>query len=134
MSWKHSYISKGDRLTLIKAVLRNLPTYYLSTFKAPSSICKKIEKLMRNFFWKGSSIEKRAHLVRWDLITKPKENGGLGIDKIKITNEALLAKWIWRFFEEPDSLWRNVIKAKYHKLSLTDPPTEASTPAQELLG
>lgn len=37
-SWRFSYLSKGGRLTLAKAVLSNLPTYFLSTFKAPMKV------------------------------------------------------------------------------------------------
>lgn len=32
--------------------------------------------------------------VKWDMITLSEEKGGVGIDKIKISNEALLCKWI----------------------------------------
>ena len=49
VSWKHEHIYKGGRLTLIKAALTNTPTYLFSTFKAPSSICKSIEKKVRDF-------------------------------------------------------------------------------------
>lgn len=28
-------------------------------------------------------------------------------------NRALLAKWLWRYGEEPNGLWRRVIKDKY---------------------
>lgn len=112
-SWKFAYIFKGGRLTLIQAVLSSLPTYYLSVFKTPSSIYKDIEKILWNFLWKGSDNCSGSHLVRWDIVTLPKEHGGLGIDRIKISNEALLCKWIWRYIKEKDSLWRNLIDAKY---------------------
>jgi hypothetical protein len=31
--WKRMYLSKDGRLTLIKSMLSNIPTYYLSLFK-----------------------------------------------------------------------------------------------------
>lgn len=79
-AWKYSYISKGGRLTLLQAVLSNLPTYYLSLFQAPTVVCKTIERLMRDFLWEGTEKSGASHLVRWDITTSPKHIGGLGIE------------------------------------------------------
>lgn len=54
---------------------------------------------------------------RWDIIIVPKNIGGLGIDKIKTTNLALLSKWLWRYQSEVESLWRSLIEAKYKAAS-----------------
>lgn len=41
------------------------------------------------------------------------ESGGLGIGNLRFKNEALLAKWLWRFSLEPNALWRRIIMSKY---------------------
>ena len=51
--WKRMYLSKGGRLTLIKSTLSNLPIYFLSLFPIPVSMAKCIEKIQRDFLWKG---------------------------------------------------------------------------------
>lgn len=99
-SWKFSYISKRGHLTLLQTILGNLPTYYLSLFQAHVSIYKEIEKLMRNFLWKGSEKNDASHLVQRDVVTSPKSMGGLGIDNLKVTNSTPLCKWIWRYLNE----------------------------------
>jgi hypothetical protein len=43
--WKQSYLSKGDRVTLIESTLSNLPTYMLSLFPIPAYVAKRIEKI-----------------------------------------------------------------------------------------
>ncbi|KAA0035248.1 LINE-1 retrotransposable element ORF2 protein [Cucumis melo var. makuwa] len=126
--WKYSQISKRGRLTLLKASLSSLPTYQLSTFKAPVSVYKEIEKHWRDFLWGGSEDKQNAHLVNWRICTSPKELGGLGISKLKDTNQALLCKWLWRYHNESNSLWKKCIDAKYTKNHQGDIPIVAGFP------
>ena len=44
-SWKASCLSRAGKLVLIKAVLNNLPVYYLSIFKMPKRVANEINKL-----------------------------------------------------------------------------------------
>lgn len=37
----------------------------------------------------------------------------MGIRKIRLHNRALLAKWLWRFGQEHESLWRKVVVARF---------------------
>lgn len=37
----------------------------------------------------------------------------MGIKPLKLVNQALLGKWLWRLREEGDSLWFKVVAAKY---------------------
>lgn len=43
----------------------------------------------------------------------PKNQGGLNISNLLKRNLGMLCKWIWRFSNEPNSLWRKVIQSKY---------------------
>ena len=47
--WKHLYLSKGGRVTLIKSTLLNLPTYFLSLFPILADVDNQIEKLQGKF-------------------------------------------------------------------------------------
>ena len=47
----------------------------------------------------------------------PVEVGGLGLRKIRLFNQALLGKWLWRFGNEVTGLWRQVIAFKYGEAS-----------------
>nr|GEX49538.1 putative RNA-directed DNA polymerase, eukaryota, reverse transcriptase zinc-binding domain protein [Tanacetum cinerariifolium] len=51
-SWKARLLSVGGRLSLIKAVLGNLPTYFVSIYLMPVSIRAKL-KSMRSKFFRG---------------------------------------------------------------------------------
>ena len=53
------------------------------------------------------------HWVGWDKVTKPKVEGGLGIQTAKGRNMAYLSKLNWRFHEEKNALWSQVLRKKY---------------------
>ena len=111
--WKRQYMSKGGRITLIKSTLASIPIYQLSLFRMPKLVAKRLEKLQRDFLWGGGSLERKIHLIYWEVVCTQKEKGGLGIRKIDLLNKALLGKWIWRFAFEKEILWKKVIGVKY---------------------
>ncbi|RVW96808.1 Transposon TX1 uncharacterized 149 kDa protein [Vitis vinifera] len=111
--WKKAYLSLGGRITLIQSCLSHIPSYFLSLFKIPASIASRIEKMQRNFLWSGAGEGKKDHLVRWEVVSRPKESGGLGFGKISLRNIALLGKWLWRLPRERSGLWHKVIVSIY---------------------
>lgn len=46
----------------------------------------------RNFLWGTSEAAKKIHWVGWQKVTKPKDEGGLGLQTAKGRNISLLAK------------------------------------------
>ena len=46
-------------------------------------------------------------------MTKPKEEGGLGLQSSRARNVALLTKLNWRFHTEKDTPWAQVLRRKY---------------------
>ncbi|KAK2636467.1 hypothetical protein Ddye_031259 [Dipteronia dyeriana] len=112
--WKKKIISKGGRLVLIKVVLASIPNYYMSVLRMPVGVVKKIEKIQQSFFW-GDGVEKRKiHLVGWDSICNSKKKSGLRVASIMDKSMSFfLAKWVWRFGNEANALWKRVLNAKY---------------------
>ena len=62
----------------------------------------RIERIQRNFLWGASEDVFKYPLVAWDKVCLPVESGGLGIQRIRLFNKALLGKWLWRFGKETD--------------------------------
>ncbi|RVX15105.1 putative ribonuclease H protein [Vitis vinifera] len=75
--------------------------------------CARLEKIQRDFLWGGGALENRPHLVSWKIICAAKKDGGMGIHSLSILNKALLGKWLWRFANENDPLWKQIISRKY---------------------
>lgn len=53
------------------------------------------------------------HLIKWQVVLNDKEGGGLGIRNLKAHNKSLLFKWLWRFTQEGDKVWKKLISAIY---------------------
>ncbi|KAJ9553924.1 hypothetical protein OSB04_017969 [Centaurea solstitialis] len=108
-SWKGNLLSIGGRLTLVNSVLSALPLYYFSLFKTPKGVLNILESTRRRFLWGNKQGENKVTWIAWDKTVKSRNDGGLGITGLIIKNQALLAKWIWRFLKEDKSLWKEVI-------------------------
>ncbi|KAL4591835.1 hypothetical protein LXL04_004808 [Taraxacum kok-saghyz] len=109
-SWKANALSFAGRLSLIKSVMSNLPTYFMSLFKAPQGIIDTLEKLRRLFLWGDVGGKAKIHWVDWAKIVTDKKDGGLGVGTLKAQNIALLTKWWWRLINDNEnSFWKKII-------------------------
>ena len=85
----------------------------------PGKICNELDKINRNFLW-GDTIErKKLHLIKWEIISRPKDEGGLGIKNSKCRNKALLAKRAWDFILGSKETWANILWHKYTPIRLS---------------
>lgn len=53
--WNNHLLSKAGNAVLIKAVAQAIPTYTMSTFRLPSSVCKKMDSAVKRFWWATKS-------------------------------------------------------------------------------
>ena len=113
VGWKASFLSFAGRAVLVKSVMSTIPNYVMQATTLPTHLCEKLDKINRDFLWGSTSEKRRLHLVCWNKIIRPKEEGGLGIQAAKFKNLALLAKLNWRLNQEKDSIWAKVILRKY---------------------
>lgn len=113
--WKAQYLSLGGRVTLINSVLDSLPTYVMSLFPIPACVIKRLNKLRRDFLWKGNKEEGATIWSngRWCST----DQGGLGIRNLRTQNNSLLMKWLCRFSAEESTLWKEVISNKFGQSS-----------------
>ncbi|KAL2251988.1 UNVERIFIED_CONTAM: Retrovirus-related Pol polyprotein from type-1 retrotransposable element R2 [Sesamum indicum] len=89
--WEGISLSYAGRVQIIKSVLSTLSLYWASAFILPKAVIKEVEKRLRTFLWKGTSMTGYAKLA-WKDVCKPVEEGGLGIKDIGILNRALMTK------------------------------------------
>lgn len=111
------FFSMGGREVLIKAVLQSIPSYAMSCFKLPISLCHRLEQICAKFWWKGQVERLGLHWTKWNNLCKPKWAGGMGFRNLLGFNKALLAKKVWRIIHMPNSLMARVLKERYYKNS-----------------
>lgn len=113
-SWRGKSMSIGGRTVLINSCLFNDPIYHMSMYLLPKTVIKKLDKSRRTFFWQGGHTKTKYHLVKWDIICKPKNKGGLGIKDLRKLNLSLLCKWWWKL-ENEQGIWQDLVNKKYIK-------------------
>ena len=111
--WKAKLLTQAGRLVLIKAVLQAMPVYYMSTTVIPVSVIKALNALIRRFFWGSGDKARYLAYIAWDTICMPKEIGGLGVRDLKVVNEALIMKSLWKLLTNSPTPWVQLVLAKY---------------------
>ena len=94
--WCNKWLSLGGKFILVKSILENIPAYWLSMPRIPSSILDIIRRMIFNFLWSHQKDKEGIHLVRWDILARLKDDGGLGIKNIYHFGESLAVKSLWR--------------------------------------
>ncbi|KAJ4811538.1 RNA-directed DNA polymerase (reverse transcriptase)-related family protein [Rhynchospora pubera] len=121
--WKSSLLSRAGRVLLASSVLSTIPVYWMSVFKLPQWVIKEIDAIRRNFIWGSSHQRGRAtHLLSWDRVCLPKTFGGFGLLDLRTQNVALLLRWLWRLYNNPNSLWSLFARCFYDKRDHNVPP------------
>ncbi|WVZ95111.1 hypothetical protein U9M48_040913 [Paspalum notatum var. saurae] len=103
--WKGKLLSVGGRLST------NVHVIILCDSKG---VLKKLEYFRSRFFWQNDQHKKKYHLIRWDQIRQPKEQGDLGIIDLEIQNKCLLSKWLFKLANE-EGTWQDLVRNKYLK-------------------
>jgi hypothetical protein len=86
--------------------------FMMSFFEILKGVRTKLDFYTSRFFWQGGTIKQKCRLARWDLICRPKDQGGLGIIDLEIQNKCLLSKWLFKLLNE-DGMWQSLIRNKY---------------------
>jgi hypothetical protein len=113
-SWIGKLLSYGDRLILINSVLTSLPMFMLSFLEIPVGVRKRLDFFRSRFFWQSDGHKKKYRLTKWNVICRPKEQGGLGVEVLELKNKSLLSKWLYKIMNE-EGVWQEILQNKYLK-------------------
>ncbi|KAA3479552.1 reverse transcriptase [Gossypium australe] len=111
--WSSRYLSQGGKEVFIKSVLQAIPTYAMTCFPLPKSLCGELENIFAKYWWQHDKGRKGIHWCQWKFMCRSKEEGGMGFRNMAKFNISLLAKQGWRIMNNTESLVTKVLKAKY---------------------
>ncbi|GJR80695.1 RNA-directed DNA polymerase, eukaryota, reverse transcriptase zinc-binding domain protein [Tanacetum coccineum] len=104
-NWKNKTLSYAGRLQLIASVLSSMQNYWASVFLLPKQVIYDINKILKGFLWCQGDLRKGRARISWDVICKPKDQGGLGLKNMYVWNEVLMIKHLWNIAAKKDTLW-----------------------------
>lgn len=96
--WKGKWLTSGGRLILTNSCLSSIPIYCMGFYMLKEGIHNQMDGIRARFLWQGAEEKFKYHMAKWDMVGRPKDQGGLGVINTKIMNECLLVKWIWKIF------------------------------------
>ncbi|XP_059650532.1 uncharacterized protein LOC132296338 [Cornus florida] len=111
--WNVKLLSVTGKVELIKAVVTPIFQYWCSIFDVPVAVINQIQILCRDFLWGSKEHANKLHLMKWDMITRPKDEGGLGIRKLMDIQVASKCVLVWDFLTSKDRLWISWFQHKY---------------------
>ncbi|XP_075654720.1 uncharacterized protein LOC142624873 [Castanea sativa] len=111
--WESKLLSQAGREVLIKSVIQAIPTFTMSCFKLPTTLCHEIETLIRKFWWGQKGERRKVHWVKWGDLCQDKDQGGMGFKDLTMFNEAMLVKLAWRLLHNDNSLFSRVFNARF---------------------
>jgi len=117
LSWSSRFLSSAGKLTMLKSVLSTMPTYTMSCFQLPLSLCKRIQSALTRFWWDSKPDQRKMSWISWQKMTLSFKSGGLGFRDVQTFNKALLAKLSWRLLQNPSCLLAKLLLGKYCKHS-----------------
>jgi hypothetical protein len=84
----------------------------LSFFKIPKGVQKRLDFFRSRFFWQSDGHKKKYRLTKWNVICRPIDQGGLGIEVLEIKNLCLLSKWLDKLINQ-EGIWQELLHNKY---------------------
>ena len=97
-NWSFRWLSKGGKLTLVKAVLDTIPVFWMH-FWIPVGIIDKIRKLCFKFLWSGNKESVGVPWTSWKSLARPKFMGGWGLKIPAVFAKALAVKSVWNVIQ-----------------------------------
>jgi hypothetical protein len=88
----------------------------MSTISLHVTVREQIDKYRKHCLWRGNDDSNRINAkVAWHMVTKSKDEGGLGVLDLKTQNEALLIKNLHKFFNKANIPWVQLVWEKHYK-------------------
>jgi hypothetical protein len=86
--------------------------FLLSFFEIPKGVRRRLDYYRSRFLWQSDELNKKYRLTKWNIICRPKDQGGLSIEVLAIKNKCLLSNWLFKLLSE-EGVWQELLSNKY---------------------
>jgi hypothetical protein len=118
------YLNYGSKLRMLNSVLSSLLMFYLCSLKVYQWVLTEVDKYIRHCLWRDKDLPKKnPPLAAYDLVCRPKDQGGLGLLNLSVQNDYLLIKHLHKFYNKADLPWVKMSWELYYSTSL--PPARS---------
>lgn len=90
--WRGKHLTSGGRQILTNTCLSSIPLYCMGFYWLQDGVHKKMDGIRAKFLWQGTEDKFKYHMAKWEMVSRPKDLGGLGIINTRMMNECLLVK------------------------------------------
>lgn len=87
----------AGRAELVKSVFQGMMVYTMLIYQLPKNLLHKLDMYSKNFICNGDGQARSVVTVHWKKMTKPVNEGGIGIRSLIEFNEAERKKLAWIF-------------------------------------
>eukprot|EP00253_Pinus_taeda_P016686 PITA_16686 len=113
--WTCRSLNLAWNLVLTHEVFQVIPIFKFSALLAPQGIKKQIRSIQMDFMWGRGEEKNQWAFVAWEKICKCKLHGGLRLHDHETLSRVLEAMLWWRWTNEPNVTWAQLLKQKYAK-------------------
>jgi hypothetical protein len=87
----------------------------MCSLKLHKGVIDQVDRARKQCLWRGNDLQKKGgNLAAWPLVSLPKNKGGLGVINLRIQNDALLLKFLDKFYNKRDIPWVSLIWSTYY--------------------
>jgi hypothetical protein len=90
--WSGKYLTSGGRQILTNLFLCSIPLYCMGFYWLQDRVHKQMDSIRATFLWQGIEDKFRYHMAKWEMVSRPKNQGGLRIINTRLMNDCLLVK------------------------------------------
>jgi hypothetical protein len=127
--WMPRMLGSGGRLQIINSVISAIPNFFMACIQWDAASIEIINKLIRAFLWKNKKDIHGGHcLLAWEIVTMPKDQGGLGIRNLMRHNQALMANLATKLLTEGAGPCFGWLSRWYLQNQIPEAPSAQDTP------
>jgi hypothetical protein len=109
------FLSQAGKLEMVNPVFSSPAIFYTATLKLHKGVIKQVDKYRKHCLWRGSDLNsKKPPKAAWTMVCIPKKQGGLGVIDLATHNDAMLLKFLHKFYTKADIPWVKLVWDNYY--------------------